>query len=187
MLKSAAAFAFAVIALSTVPGQAQTGFSIYPDYPVYCEKHDYPRVNQVSKVMKVSETQDKAIFTFKTATGACVEGKYVLRSEIGNALAQTLRNKLIVFGKEGVKSKIEVISVSEAQITLAFDKKVTFKKRDVATFTMMFYPNYIQPVLRVDAWGRSYYQQFANSYYPWQVKVTKLGDSSSDLEVGVMR
>ena len=145
------------------------------------------QANQVSEVVKVSETEKSAVFQFKTAVGFCDLGRFQLRSAIGTPLAQTLRNKIVIFEKEPVRSSIEVLSGAEAIITLAFDKKRTFGKRDVATFQMRFFPNYNPPYLMTDAWGRRYWVQPQTNYsFPWQVKVSKLSDGSSKVEVGLM-
>lgn len=188
MLKSAVALAFTFVTLGPIAAGAQTAFSIWPERPVHCQQRDYPLVNQVSEVTKVSETEKTAVFRFRTAIGFCDAGYFRLRPGVVNPYVETLRNRIVIFEKEPVRSAVEIISNAEAVITLAFDKKRTFGKRDVATFQMRFFPNYNAPYIVSDAWGRRYWHHpETNVSFPWQVKVSKLEDGGSELEIGLMR
>ncbi|RYZ64924.1 MAG: hypothetical protein EOP05_21325 [Proteobacteria bacterium] len=186
-LLTAALMALTASAL-TISAQAQTSLQVEPAWPVYCEKHDYPYVNQVSRVRKVSETSTQVTFELRTVVGSCDDKRFQPGQVINEAASVfTDRSKLILFQKSSVlTSEAEQVSKTDALVTLVFDKTRAFKKKNVVKYDMVFYPRgYTPPLVRTDAWGRTQTWYYNDLRFFWKLELSRMSDSSSELRVGV--
>lgn len=167
---------------------SQTHFQIEPYFPADCQKHDYPLLNRVADIRRISETKKSVVFQFRAFVGACHDGQFLPTSKIAeNASVGTYKNRLVLFQKETpVLSSVQPLTAHEALITLQFDKPSAFKKRNVQTYTMNFYPQgYPRPIIRTDAWGRSSFYQPFYIVFPWKVILTKVSVDETTIHVGV--
>lgn len=167
---------------------AQTRIDIEPTRPVNCLEGDYPFVNMVYDIEKVSETATEVYFSFKTAHGSCRNFAFVNRSIGKYPTALVDRKKMMLFKSSGVKTSVQKTADDEVEVVLKFNKEKVFKKSDGVKFIMAFYPDGVyfpQPcsALNNDCYFR---QATRNLRYFWEITLTQDASGVSALQINVV-
>lgn len=137
---------------------SQSVISVTPARPADCQLQNYDRVNWVYEIQKISESEKSATFRFRTQYGAC----YYTRLEAAQltpgwqAIGLMGQDALWPWQKDPVKTKLELVSSTELEVEVTFDKTKLFKKRDQEYFYMQFFPNGLA----------------SRMFFPWNVYVT---------------
>jgi hypothetical protein len=157
-MKLIQSFAVLLFTLVAAPAFANsTNIVVTPEDPVDCHAQDYPHVNWVYNIEKLSETNDQVVFQFSTKLGACVNHKVVpevLHTDL--VLVDFIQNNfLLPWQKDPGSLSAAFMSPTELRVTLTFDKTRIFKTANREGFELTFYP----------------YGAFS-SLYTWDIELT---------------
>lgn len=116
---------------------------VTPHSPANCKVDDHNRANWIFKLRKEFEDQNKAVFSFYTKHGSCIDQVIETREvEITDVTISITSSGLVLpFSKPAVKAALEDVGSNNiVKVVLAFDKNITFKKSNVKKFQMEFIP-----------------------------------------------
>lgn len=172
---------------ATVAKADQTAIEFRPSWPVNCANHDYPTVNSVSDIERLSEDEDQVTFGFKTTYGACVQNVFEPTALSPQPVVVTERNRIVLFQKQSkVGTEITFVSPTEIAVKLTFDKRSVFKNRRQSTFTMIFKPNGDQqPILVGNGWGRAWVYAPNDYRFWWDLTLTEISATRSSLSLNI--
>lgn len=137
MKNSLIALAVALFSLNVF---SQTGVVVTPVEPVYCSQRDYAAVNSIYDV-ETFENAELIEVKFKTSHGDCVSGQFI-------KVKTNMHSSSIDFSKERISFPWSYTPVytyvelneTDVEITVTFNKAVTFKKSLNRKFTLKFTP-----------------------------------------------
>ena len=180
--------ALVILACATmVSAQTVTIVVVTPQRPVDCRTADYSTVNWVYQLQTVREDSDEAQVQFLAQYGQCVGGKTVPSAvDVNYVRAFAMREETVwPWQKEGVKTTVRSFSNTEILVSMTFDKRTLFKKRDENHLSFFYEPGALGPV--------QYYQtQFGlQSYrgriqFPWNIDVYLDGDIDGNNSMRMM-
>jgi hypothetical protein len=182
-MKKLVLFSLLLLSQLSFAAPKETDLRVEPWWPVYCEKNDYPYVNQRGPVEKLFEDESTVTFGFKTTAGSCEDHHFIAGTLSEQATVAADRDRLFEF-KSPVKASVKLNSENEAYVTLTFDKKVIFKKRSTESFIMTFFPGgFHPPVLRTNAWGQTYWATPGDIQFMWNLYLVQISPYEAQLEV----
>ncbi len=159
--------AFTLMLLSTgIFAQTVTVVLVSPVRPVDCKLADLQTVNWIYQLQTIREDSDTAQVQFVTQSGSCVAGRTVARpvdAKWATAFAQQNGN-VWPWQKEGVKTSITAYSENEVLVSMKFDKRVLFKKKDENHLTYSYQPG--------DLFPAQWYRDRNGNMQVWQPRVT---------------
>lgn len=136
-----------------------------PVWRAHCEKRDYPLVNGVDQIKKISESSNEVTFSFRSYVASCKDKVFTIFS-VNPQLVYVGISKTGLFGGSGVDVNYDSTSTA-TYVTVTFDKNKAFKKeRTERKYMMGYYP-----------WGA--FQR----YFPWTVILSKDATESATLRI----
>lgn len=174
---------------------AQTQIEIKPYFPVQCDpiQHngDKPYLNWQSHIQKISEDDDLVTFRFTTTYGFCNDGLLERRNVKPESLALILMKRKISFGKDKgvVRQSLKVISASDVEVEITFDKNFCFKNRNnpekeqihVRNYDLLYQPgDYLSQVYMQNNQMVKYTYPLR---FPWKLILTEVTRTQTTLQV----
>ena len=167
-----------LLASTLASAQNSTVVVVSPKFPVNCLQDSQQLLNWIYKLQTIQEDSDQTQVQFNIQYGICYNRRpspYAI--DYNNANAYAFQNSFLwPWQKEGVKTEISYLTETEALVTMTFNKRVLFKKRNENHLSFHF-----EPGLQ----GPAYYQYGLNGQvwimrnkfqFPWNVDVYLEGE-----------
>ena len=162
-------FALFSVAFFSVSAPAQSSdqadVKIEPVWRAYCEKRDYPLVNGIVQIKKLSESPNEVTFSFRSFVASCKDKVFNVFS-VNPKMVYVGISKTGLFGGGGVDVNYDATS-EVTYVTATFDKNKAFKnERTERKYMMGYYP-----------WGAF------RQYFPWTVLLSRDATGSASLKI----